>query len=327
MYCPNCGRKIPDDAVFCPECGAKIEPVEEKTENDSPGDRSRYPFENEKNHYQEQETQILSSEENEFDKDTDHSEDYVENDFSGEDQTSGSNEKYSGRGDYGADSYPEREYDPIVNEGDSIYEKEQQSKGAAAAVIIIAAAAVAAVFLILNRSNLPIPLPGQSTSSEVATQISGKESVTTGQATVTPTPASGNEKKSSSRLTVTPTPTAKPKPTVTPAPTIVTPTPTTDPLDGIKDGDFIFPDSDTVPLTESNLTGLSAWELTIARNEIVARHGWIFNRKDLQDYFNQKSWYHPVAQFNLDTVLSKTELNNMTLIQKYQDEHGLQTHG
>ncbi len=24
MYCPECGKKIPDEAVFCPECGAKI---------------------------------------------------------------------------------------------------------------------------------------------------------------------------------------------------------------------------------------------------------------------------------------------------------------
>lgn len=25
MYCPECGKQIPDDSVFCPECGRKIE--------------------------------------------------------------------------------------------------------------------------------------------------------------------------------------------------------------------------------------------------------------------------------------------------------------
>lgn len=24
MYCPNCGKKLADDALFCDECGTKI---------------------------------------------------------------------------------------------------------------------------------------------------------------------------------------------------------------------------------------------------------------------------------------------------------------
>lgn len=27
MFCINCGKQIPDDAVFCPYCGAKISNV------------------------------------------------------------------------------------------------------------------------------------------------------------------------------------------------------------------------------------------------------------------------------------------------------------
>ena len=34
-------------------------------------------------------------------------------------------------------------------------------------------------------------------------------------------------------------------------------------------------------------------ELEIMRNEIYARHGWVFNRRDLQDYFGRQSWYQP----------------------------------
>jgi hypothetical protein len=29
------------------------------------------------------------------------------------------------------------------------------------------------------------------------------------------------------------------------------------------------------------------------RNEIYARHGWIFNRSDLRNYFESQPWYRP----------------------------------
>ena len=64
--------------------------------------------------------------------------------------------------------------------------------------------------------------------------------------------------------------------------------------------------------------------LTIGRNEICARHGYTFNRHDLQNYFNSKSWYQPISQFKLEDVLNSTEYQNMLFIDQYQDEHGLQ---
>lgn len=88
--------------------------------------------------------------------------------------------------------------------------------------------------------------------------------------------------------------------------------------------DYIFPKSATVLLTEKDLTGKSAWELTIARNEIAARHGYTFKRKELQEYFNGKSWYYAVGQFDLSTKLSSTEMKNMIFINQYQKVHHLQ---
>lgn len=29
------------------------------------------------------------------------------------------------------------------------------------------------------------------------------------------------------------------------------------------------------------------------RNEIYARHGWVFKRRDLRSYFEMQPWYHP----------------------------------
>ena len=36
---------------------------------------------------------------------------------------------------------------------------------------------------------------------------------------------------------------------------------------------------------------LSLGELELMRNEIYARHGWIFNRPDLRNYFQSQPWY------------------------------------
>lgn len=42
-----------------------------------------------------------------------------------------------------------------------------------------------------------------------------------------------------------------------------------------------------------DLLSLSLLELELMRNEIYARHGWVFNRRDLQDYFARQPWYSP----------------------------------
>ena len=47
------------------------------------------------------------------------------------------------------------------------------------------------------------------------------------------------------------------------------------------------------PVTIQDLSQLSPWELVLMRNEIYARHGWVFQRVDLQNYFGQQSWYRP----------------------------------
>jgi YARHG domain len=38
---------------------------------------------------------------------------------------------------------------------------------------------------------------------------------------------------------------------------------------------------------------LSLGELELMRNEIYARHGWVFRRPDLRNYFESQPWYRP----------------------------------
>jgi hypothetical protein len=81
------------------------------------------------------------------------------------------------------------------------------------------------------------------------------------------------------------------------------------------DREFIFPDSDRRLLTRSDLAGLSAAELRIARNEIFARRGRHFDSPDLQQRFGKFSWYHP---YTSDPPLSATESENVKLIQRVE---------
>lgn len=87
---------------------------------------------------------------------------------------------------------------------------------------------------------------------------------------------------------------------------------------------MIFPDSDNVYLTESDLYDLTQWELRIARNEIYARHGCIFQDELLQDYFNNCSWYNsiniPATEGN--DLLNEVEKENAKFIKAYEKEKG-----
>ena len=51
-------------------------------------------------------------------------------------------------------------------------------------------------------------------------------------------------------------------------------------------GDYVIPDSSSRQLDSSDLSGLSEWELRVARNEIYARHGRMFNDSALDSYFS-----------------------------------------
>ncbi len=53
--------------------------------------------------------------------------------------------------------------------------------------------------------------------------------------------------------------------------------------------------------------------LRLMRNAILARHGYVFQSKDLKEYFSSQSWYHPAAN-NADIQLSFIEQLNVDLI-------------
>lgn len=79
---------------------------------------------------------------------------------------------------------------------------------------------------------------------------------------------------------------------------------------------YILPYSDSTYLTKSDLAGLTKRDLRIARNEIYARYGYVFDSKDLQNYFNSQSWYYPNPSYN--GALSAVEKHNVDLIKSFE---------
>ena len=76
---------------------------------------------------------------------------------------------------------------------------------------------------------------------------------------------------------------------------------------------YILPNSSTEYLTWEDYASLSRWELVLARNEIFARHGRLFQNQDIQAYFNSCSWYEgTIAPEDFDTsVMNDIEVQNV----------------
>ncbi|MEA5472593.1 YARHG domain-containing protein, partial [Spirulina sp. 06S082] len=78
-------------------------------------------------------------------------------------------------------------------------------------------------------------------------------------------------------------------------------------------------------VTETDLQGKSARELSIMRNSIFARKGRIFRSPELQSFFNSQPWYRPIYspdQFP-SSLVTPLEQENAQIILQYQNQYGL----
>lgn len=116
-------------------------------------------------------------------------------------------------------------------------------------------------------------------------------------------------------------------------------------LEDINTSEYILPGSDSRELTDSdindflngyleknnarNLSGsekekLCARALCYARNEIYARHGYIFKSGELRDLFESMSWYDgtiPAESFN-SNIFNAAEKKNIEFLKAKMDEYG-----
>jgi hypothetical protein len=128
----------------------------------------------------------------------------------------------------------------------------------------------------------------------------------------TPTPkqesmASVNERRDTSNLSSpSSTPMQTPQPLAIPRQTPVTDS---------------YPGSSSRNGSESEFTSKSCFELKIMRNEIFARHGYIFKTEDMRDYFSKQSWYRPLYT-DVSDQLSASEKRETQLIKQYESRKG-----
>lgn len=91
----------------------------------------------------------------------------------------------------------------------------------------------------------------------------------------------------------------------------------------IKDNEYILTNSSSDKLSKRDLKNLSKEELRLARNEIYARHGRLFQDEELQSYFDSKSWYEgfiPAEEFSDSEELNSIERKNILLIKEYESK-------
>lgn len=79
----------------------------------------------------------------------------------------------------------------------------------------------------------------------------------------------------------------------------------------------IFGYSSQRPLSRAVVQSLSLRELSLARNEIYARHGYPFKTKALQDHFKQKPWYRPNPRAT-EPSFTAVEEQNLWLLRKIE---------
>ncbi len=93
---------------------------------------------------------------------------------------------------------------------------------------------------------------------------------------------------------------------------------------GIDIQDYILVGSDVRYISKSELRGFTTEQCRLARNEIYARHGRVFDDEYLKEYFALKEWYVPsIAPDDFDeSLLNSYEIANRDLIVEYEKECG-----
>ncbi|OGQ95649.1 MAG: hypothetical protein A2521_17290 [Deltaproteobacteria bacterium RIFOXYD12_FULL_57_12] len=80
-----------------------------------------------------------------------------------------------------------------------------------------------------------------------------------------------------------------------------------------------YPEASTRLLTEEDLKGRTAQEVKVMRNEIFARHSYIFRTEELRVHFEAQPWYRPQHK-DVKRMLTGIEKANIELLRNYKGE-------
>lgn len=93
---------------------------------------------------------------------------------------------------------------------------------------------------------------------------------------------------------------------------------------GHATSEYILPGSDVYLISEDDLYGFDEFDCKIARNEIYARYGRKFDSPEIQEYFDNCSWYVGTikpSDFS-NSLLSDVEIKNLDTIIAYEKKMG-----
>ncbi len=88
------------------------------------------------------------------------------------------------------------------------------------------------------------------------------------------------------------------------------------PVKKVDKSEYLFPESNRVLLTEADIAECDRNTLKLGRNEIFARHGYIFQTTEVAEYFEAKPWYHgttPGERFD-SNLFNGIELQNIDFL-------------
>ena len=89
------------------------------------------------------------------------------------------------------------------------------------------------------------------------------------------------------------------------------------------DDGYIFPDVDTSYVSKSSVKKLSDEELQYAVNEVYARHGLKFTKKQNKERFEKKEWYVGTVDDQDEISLNKYEKKNVDTMAAELKKRGL----
>lgn len=92
------------------------------------------------------------------------------------------------------------------------------------------------------------------------------------------------------------------------------------PNDSLAFDDYLFP-SDKEYISIEYLSSLTKGEVGLIRNEIYARHGYVFKTEEYANYFNSKAWYHADPNYDVSS-LNEIEQTNINTILAYEKQMG-----
>ncbi|MFR0077095.1 MAG: YARHG domain-containing protein [Blautia sp.] len=298
MFCDRCGAQIGSGDKFCQNCGA---PVSAKNPQDFYGDPDRTVAYRDTGHgenYQDEDRTVA----------------YRGDRYPYQDQTDsyGGQQGYERRGDSYGGGYRQQGNPP----GGQPPRKNNKSWLYAVLGVV---ATLLVVFIVFEVVQIMTMDTEEEETVADAEETQGQEDGESGTEKVTP--------QATPTMLPTATPIPTPIPTATPIPIPQTQSPQVV-SGGYLGNSYIFPDSASRELTEADFADKTEWELKVARNEIYARHGRIFDTPGLDSHFRSKSWYIPSIpgdQFNDNAILNQIELKNATKILDYELAHGMET--